>query len=887
MGQVEHWATITRVLLIAVTGASAPLLAQESVDEIEQGTEQRLEQGSVQAVGQEEELATMQDGAQEVAGDNVPAKVRDDVQEAGLGVIQGGLQPDVSPIVPSVGSDDVPGDARGGALDSFDVRDMRVEGLQRISEGTVFNYLPVNVGDTVDGTRIQEAIRALYDQALFDDIEMRREGDILVVVVKERPSIEDFAIEGNKDIKTEDLMESLRGVGLSRGRTFDRSVLDNVQQFLKEQYYDRGKYGVVVDTEVVDRPNNTVRISINVKEGDRAKIRQVNIVGNSSFADDEIRNDFKLDTANWLSWFRQDDRYAKESMSGDLETLRSFYMDRGYADFRVESTQVAIAPDKKDIYVTVNVHEGDQYTISKVNLVGEMVVPEAVLRGMVFAQPGSIFNLRLLTQSTELMSFRLGEEGYANAEIEPVPVLDHEKKEVEVTFFIDPQSRVYVRRINFTGVDEVNDEVLRREMRQAEGAYLSNRLIERSKVRLQRLPYIEKVEVENKPVTGSPDLVDVEFDLEYRMPGQFSGGIGYSESQKLLLNGSIVHTNFLGTGNRVALEATSGQFSKYYNLSHTDPYRTIDGVRRTVSLNYRDITQFTSGSSDFSTTSGGLTVDYGYPITEFQSLSFGINYQRNELLSSTNSTQQAQAWVAQNGDPFITDIGGGIIFFGTEFDSIELLTGWSYDSRNRSLFADRGSRHQLFLGYTVPGSDVEYYSARYNGTRYQPLFGRWTLAFNADIGFGEALGATTALPPYKQFFGGGPSSVRGFRESWMGPRDSFGNPYGGNVLVAAQAELIIPLPDKFASQARASLFYDVGNVFNTGEVAFTDKLGSPVEYEPDFDELRTSVGIAVQWLAPLGLFRFSYAYPLNDYRGNDRYFGDELERFQFSIGQAF
>ncbi|HSD70579.1 MAG TPA: outer membrane protein assembly factor BamA [Woeseiaceae bacterium] len=860
-------------LYVTVLGALAPavMFAQDAQQQDMQEVPQAVEQDSGRVV------------EREVGLDEATGTEQGDVSDAGQAGVQQTAPATATP-APGVVTRSA---AQGSARDSFVVRDMRVEGLQRISEGTVFNYLPINVGDTVDGIRIQEAIRALYDQALFDDIEMRRDADVLVIVVKERPSIEDFTIEGNKDIKTEDLMESLRGVGLSRGRTFDRSVLDNVQQFLKEQYYDRGKYGVVVETEVVDRPNNTVRISVNVKEGDRAKIRQVNIVGNTSFSDEEIRADFKLDTANWLSWFRQDDRYAKESMTGDLETLRSFYMDRGYADFRVESTQVAISPDKKDIYVTVNIHEGAQYTISKVNLVGEMVVPEAVLRGLVLAQPGSIFNLRLLTQSTELMAFRLGEEGYANAEIEPVPELDHETKEAEVTFFVDPQSRVYVRRINFTGLDEVNDEVLRREMRQAEGAYLSNRLIERSKVRLQRLPYIESVEVENTPVPGSPDLVDVDFELEYRMPGQFSGGIGYSESQKLMLNGSIVHTNFLGTGNRVALEATSGQFSKYYNLSHTDPYRTIDGVRRTVSLNYRDITQFTSGSSDFSTTSGGVTVDYGYPITEFQSLSFGLNYQRNELLSSTSSTRQAQDWVSQNGDPFITDIGGGIIFFGTKFDSVELLSGWSFDSRNRSLFADRGSRHQLFLGYALPGSDVEYYSLRYNGTRYQPLFGRWTLAFNADLGFGEALNDTTALPPYKQFYGGGPSSVRGYRESWMGPRDSFGNPYGGNVLVAAQAELIIPLPDKFASQARASFFYDIGNVFNTGEVAFTDKLGSPIEYKPDFDELRTSVGIAVQWLAPLGLFRFSYAYPLNDYRGNDRYFGDELERFQFSIGQAF
>jgi len=773
------------------------------------------------------------------------------------------------------------------AEDPFVVRDMRVEGLQRISEGTVFNYLPINVGDTVDAERIREAIRSLYTQALFDDIEIRRDGDTLIVVVHERPSIEDFTIDGNKDIKTEDLMESLRGVGLARGRTFDRSVLDNVQQFLKEQYYDRGKYAVVVVADVQERPNNTVRIHVDVKEGDRAKIRQVNIIGNDTFSEKDVRKGFELDTANWLSWFRQDDRYAKESLAGDLEKLRSYYMDRGFADFRVESTQVAISPNKKDIYVTINIHEGERYTISDIKLVGKMVVPEPILRTFVFAQPGSVFNLGLLTRSSELMSFRLGEEGYANAEIEPVPVLDYENKTVEVSFFINPQSRVYVRRISFNGVDEVDDEVLRREMRQVEGAFMSNRLIDRSKIRLQRLPYIEAVAVDTNPVPGSADLVDVDFDLTYRMPGQFSGGVGFSEAQGLILNGSIVHTNFLGSGNRVALELNSGKFSKFYTLSHTDPYRTINGVRRTIALNYRDITQFTSATSDFSTTSIGATLDYGYPISEYQSISFGVSYNRNELLSSTNSTDQAQDWVRNNGNPFIQDIGGGVIFFGTEFDSIELLGSWSYDSRNRSLFATRGTRQQFFLGLTAPGSDVEYATARYNFTKYQPLVGRWVFRVNAELGFGHALGDTTALPPFKQYFGGGPTSVRGYRESYLGPRDSFGNPYGGNVLVASQLELIIPLPQKFASQARASLFYDIGNVFNTGEVKFTDKLGSPVEYKPDFNELRTSYGIAVQWLAPLGLFRFSYALPLNDFQGNDRFYGDEVERFQFSIGQAF
>ena len=412
------------------------------------------------------------------------------------------------------------------AQSDFVVRDMRVEGLQRISEGTVFNYLPVNIGDSVNEIRIQESIRALYSQGLFDNIEMRRDGETLIVVVHERPSIESFTIEGNKDIKTEDLEESLRGVGLAKGRTFDQSVLEEVSGFLREQYYDRGKYGVSIDTSVVERPNNTVRVSIDVVEGDRAKIRQVNLVGNRSFEEKDIRAGFELDTANWLSWIRQDDRYAKEALEGDLETLRAFYMDRGYADFRIDSTQVAISPNKKDIFVTIGLHEGELYTISDVKLVGDMGIPETHLRALVLAQPGSYFNQNILTQSAEFMSLTLGEQGYANAEIEPVPELNHETKEASITFYVDPKSRVYVRRINFNGVDQIDDEVLRREMRQMESSYLSNRLVDRSKVRLQRLPYIERVEVSNTPVPGVPDMVDVDFSLEYRMPGQFSGGLG-------------------------------------------------------------------------------------------------------------------------------------------------------------------------------------------------------------------------------------------------------------------------------------------------------------------------------------------------------------------------
>ncbi len=764
---------------------------------------------------------------------------------------------------------------------------MRVEGLQRISDGTVFNYLPVNIGDTLTPQRIREAIRALYSQGLFEDIEFRRDGDTLVIVVQERPSIEEFTIEGNKDIKTEDLMDSLRGVGLARGKTFDRSVLEEVTQFLTEQYYSRGKYGVSVDANVEERPNNQVRISVDVKEGERARIRQINIVGNEEFSDDELREQFELRTPNWLSFIRQDDRYAREALSGDLETLRSYYMDRGFADFRVDSTQVAISPDKKDIYITINVNEGERYEISEIKLAGRMVVPREELERLILVKPGETFNLQRLTQTSELISFRLGADGYAQAEVEPVPDLDRENKLADVTIYVEPNNRVYVRRINFNGIDSVADEVLRREMRQLEGGYLSNTLVDRSKVRLQRLPYIEEVAVDTTPVPGSPDLVDVNFDLKYGLPGQFGGGLGYSESQKLILNGNFVHSNFLGTGNRVAAEINSGRFSTAYSLSYTDPYRTIDGVRRTLSLGYRDITQFTSSSSDFSTETITAGIDYGYPISEFQTLSFGLALQDAELVASTFSTRQAQEWVLNNGNSSTEDLGNGNSLFLTDFTTYELVGGWTYDSRNRAFFADRGMRQRFIASATVPGSEVEYYTLRYDFLRYFPITRNWIVSLNAEFAFGEGLNATTALPPYKQFYAGGPGSVRGFAESDLGPVDSFGNPYGGNLLAASQLELIIPVPEKWRGRTRFSLFYDIGNVFNTGEVAFTDRLGDPIAYEYEFDQLKQSVGISAEWLAPLGLFRFSYAYPLNAESSTDRLFGDRVERFQFSIGNAF
>jgi outer membrane protein insertion porin family len=788
----------------------------------------------------------------------------------------------------------VPAVLAQGAPSSFTVGDIRIEGLQRISEGTVFNYLPVNIGDRLDQRRVEEALRALYATGFFSDVELRRDGGTLVVAVLERPSIESFTIAGNKDIKTEDLEKSLRNVGLARGKTFNESTLDEVKRFLTDQYFSRGKYAVRVDTKVEELPDNRVRIAIDIVEGKRSRIRQINIVGNEAFDDDELLDQLKLRTPNWLSWYRQDDRYSREELSGDIEKLRSFYLDRGYANFDVTSTQVAIAPERDDIFITLNVEEGEVFRISEVKIAGNLVVPEEQLRGLVQVRRGDVFSRRMLTATTELMSLRLGQDGFAFAKIDPVSQVDPETKEIAITFLVDPGNRAYVRRINFAGTTSINDDVLRREMRQMEGGYLSNAAVERSKLRLQRLPYIEKVEVETTPVPGSPDLVDVDFTIKEGLPGQFSGGIGYSESQSVLLNGSFVHSNFMGTGNRVAAEINAGQYSKVFSLSHTDPYTTVDGVSRTVSATFRRITQFTQASSDFETDTGTLAVDYGWPISEFQSLRFGLAAQRSDLVTDPNgSSREAVEWVQNNGDTYIERASYGMPpisyeFYGTKFDTFSLAVGWGFDSRNRGIFADRGARHRLNLSYTLPFSDVEFYTLNYDYLQFVPISRWFTLLNSLDIAYGFDIGDTTSIPPYRRFFAGGPETVRGYRESRLGPKDSFGNPYGGNLKVANQLELLLPMPEKWRNSARFSVFFDAGNVFSTDSVTYVGRDGfTPVDYEFSFDNIKYSTGVAVQWLAPLGVFRFSYAFPLNADKSDGITYADQTEGFQFSIGQAF
>jgi outer membrane protein insertion porin family len=789
--------------------------------------------------------------------------------------------------------------AQTQGVSEFTVSDIRLEGLQRISEGTVYNYLPVNIGDRLDQRRLQEAMRAVFATGFFRDVELRREGTTLIVAVLERPSIESFELKGNKDIKTEDLQKSLRGVGLSTGKTFDQSTLDEVKQYLTDQYFARGKYAVNVDAKVEEVPGNKVKVTIDIKEGKRAKIRNINVVGNKVYDNEELFEEFKLKTPNWLSWYRQDDRYSREALSGDLETLRSYYMDRGYANFQIDSTQVTIAPEKDDMFITVNITEGDVYTVSDVKLAGNLVVPEEELKKYILIKAGDTYSRKYITATTELIKQRLGLDGYAFAKVDPVPQTDEQNKTISLSLLVDPGNRVYVRRVNFTGATSVNDEVFRREMRQLEGAYLSNAAVDRSKERIQRLPFIEKVEPETKPVAGATDLVDVEFKIEEGLPGQFSAGIGYSESYSFMLNGSFAHSNFMGSGERVAAEVNAGKYQKSYAFSHTNPYTTVDRLERTFSLGYRESSQPTSATSEIDTKMISAGLSYGYPITEYQTISAGISAQRAELITvPEGSALQTIAWVRRNGIPYIDLFTDGtppqtFEIYGTKYDTFLASLGWSFDSRNRTLFADRGARVSAGLGYAIPGSDIEYWTASASYLQFVPLVWGLTFMFNGDVNYGEALNDTTALAPYQRWFAGGPDSVRGFRESRLGPKDSYGRPYGGNLKMVAQSEILFPMPEKWRNSARFSLFYDIGNVFSHDGTLYNgfDGYGyptlTPVEYRFSYDELKQSAGVAVQWLAPLGVFRFSYGIPLNAKPADGFYLKDETERFQFSIGQAF
>jgi outer membrane protein insertion porin family len=725
----------------------------------------------------------------------------------------------------------------------------------------------------------------------FRDVEMRREEEgVLVAVVQESPSIRSFSVKGNKDIKTEDLNKSLRNVGLAQGKILSRSTLEDVRQFLTEQYYAHGRYNVVIDVDVDDIGGNLVDVKIDITEGKRSRIRSINVVGNQRFDDKELLGDLELKKTNLLSFYRSDDQYSKQSLEGDLEKLRSHYMDRGYADFEITSTQVALAPEKDDLFVTINVYEGETWKTGAVKLAGRFVVPEEILRQYVLVRPGQTWSQRLIAASEEALRNRLGEAGFSFADVAAVPTANADTHEIALTFQIEPNMRTYVRRIAFNGIGKTNDEVLRREMRQLEGGTLSNAALERSEQRLQRLPYIEKAEYETRRVPGSDDLVDVEFDVTEGPSSTLSGGIGYSERQAFTLQGNYIDSNLFGSGNRLAMEFNGGRYGQVYSISHTDPYFTVNGVSRSISASYIERERLTSSFSQFSTSTYSTGLGIGYPISEDQYVNFGLTYSHEDLSTVLSSSTQLRDWVRNNGDDYFRRVGRDPVL-GTILDTLELSASWSFDSRDRYLFPTRGGMYRFTGTVTPPGGSVEFATANWRSQQFfrlpLPLIDKIPFSFATNLGWGTALGDTTALPPNRHIFTGGSDSVRGFEDGTLGPRDSLGNPYGGDAGISAQLEAIIPIGGKFASSARLSLFLDAGQSFYLGDTKFRNKRGDRVEYRFDLSELRVSTGIAVQWLSPMGLLRFSYAYPLKYQDETRRLFGDETQEFQFSVGKAF
>lgn len=750
-------------------------------------------------------------------------------------------------------------------FESFVIRSIRIQGLQRVSEGTVLNYLPVRVGDLFDQRQSAESIKALFRTGFFKDVRMEHEGDELIVLVDERPSIASVSIDGNKDMSTEELLKALKGIGLSEGKVFDRQILDKVEQELRRQYYSRGKYGLTINSEVTDLDRNRVAIAIKIAEGKVAKIKQINVVGNNSYEDEDLLDEFELSTTNWLSWYTKDDQYSKQKLSADLERLRSYYLDRGYIKFDIESTQVSITPDKKEIYVTVNVKEGEVYKVNEVKLTGKMIVPPDQVLPLVKIGPEDTFSRKLATETSKGISDRLGEEGYIFANVNMVPDIKEDQKTVDITFFVDPGKQVYVRRVNFQGNTKTRDEVLRREMRQMEAAWASSTQIERSKTRLERLGFFQEVNVETPAVPGTNDQIDVNYSVVEKSSGNITAGVGYSQVQGIIINAAVTQDNVFGTGKRVNFTFNNSQVNTIYQLGYLDPYFTLDGISAGFDLAYRRSNFAQANISSYLTNIAQAGVNFGVPLTEFSSLRANIDYQNTQIKASARTPLQFIEYLAENG---------------TKFNVYSVALGYTYDTLNRAIFATQGGAHSLSSLISMPFSNLEYYKASYRGRQYFPLAKDLTLLIGGEIAYGGAYGGTGGFPFFENYFAGGPNSVRGFLQNSLGPLANVPGtnnflPTGGNSKLIGSIELQMPLPFiKESKNIRVGPFVDAGNVFNGGY---------------DFGEIRYSVGIAARWLSPFGALMFSFGQPLNakgrSAPGLDD--GDRIQNFQFNFGSGF
>ncbi|HET7656072.1 MAG TPA: outer membrane protein assembly factor BamA [Luteimonas sp.] len=794
--------------------------------------------------------------------------------------------------------------------DAFTVADIRIDGLQRISAGTVFTYLPIERGDTVDHSRIADAIRALYKTGFFEDVRMDRQGNILVVTVAERPAINKLTLVGNKDIKTDDLMKGLADIGLTEGGTFDRLSLDRVIQELTRQYNNRGKYNVAITPTVTRLDRNRVDVNIDIKEGKAASIRHINLVGNEEFSEEQIRERWESREKNWLSWYKRDDQYSREKLSGDLEKLNSFYLDRGYVDFSIDSTQIEISPDKRDMFITAGITEGDQYRVSKVELTGDTVLPRDEVEKRLFVREGQVFSRRLLDATSDAISLSLSNIGYAFARVDVIPDVDRAARTVGIRFNVVPGPRVHVRHIEFKGNTRTADEVMRREMRQFEGGWYSQAAVDRSKVRLQNLGYFETVEVDKQPVPGSNDQVDVTFTVKETTSGSFLFGVGYSQLSGVTTSIQLSEANFLGTGNRVALSAQRSYYQDSYNFSFFNPYFTDNGVSLGYSLNWSEFDYSNFNVAQYSTTSREARAILGLPISEWDSVSASFGIDSKQIFAFEGTTP--------------SEFSDYIKAIGTRtFHTWRAQFGWARDTRNDYFMPSVGSLQRVTAEIALPGSTAEYYKLEYEYSRYWMLNQALILRTGFNLGYGDSYGdpitrnlcytaptpptppteenpnpeppppppppsdpcntdspdyvktvTADGLPFFENFYAGGISSggrIRGFVDNTVGPRaeNAFGfeRPIGGSVKTVGSLELFFPRLFDTPS-ARVSAFVDFGNVYRNWD-------------EFDAGELRASAGAALLWRSPMGPISISYAFPLRTLEG------DRTERLQFTFGGQF
>jgi outer membrane protein insertion porin family len=737
-----------------------------------------------------------------------------------------------------------------GAIEPFTIRDIRVEGIQRTEAGTIFSYLPVKVGDTMTDERASQAIRALFATGFFRDVSLEREGDVLVVVVQERPSIAQIEFSGMGAFERDQILTGLRQLGIADGRILDRGSLERAEQDLKRQYVSRGYYAVKISTTVTPLERNRVALNFNIEEGAVAKIRQISIIGAKAFEESELVDLFVLRTPGLLTWFSKHDQYSREKLAADLETLRSHYLDRGYLEFTIDSTQVSITPDKHDIYITVSITEGTRYTVSQVDVAGTLLIPEQEIRRLIQIKPGDVFARTRVTESSKLIGERLGNEGYAFANVNAVPKLDKEKREVAFTFFIDPGRRVYVRRINVTGNNRTRDEVIRREVRQMEGAWYNADKIKLSKRRVDKLGYFTAVNLETPAVPGTTDQVDVNVSVVEKPTGMLLFGAGYSSGEGVVFSGSISQQNIFGSGRHLSLALNTSELNTTYSLSYTNPYFTVDGVSQGFDVYYREVDPTARNLARYRTKTVGGQTRLGVPITEIDTIQYGLGYENVDITTFSDSPLIYQDYVAT---------------FGPTNSNLFLTLGWLRDGRDSFIYPTKGSFHRLVADAGLPIADLEYYKLTYQYQRYVPLTSHLTFMINGEAGYGEGYGGKP-LPFFKNFFAGGPGSMRGFKSYTIGPKDANGDPRGGPRKLVTNTELLFPFPGLWNDRSvRLSAFVDAGVV------------GDRIES----DQVRVSTGLSLLWVSPIGPLKLIAGFPLRKQPG------DEEQQFQFTIGGAF